>query len=784
MKRTHSRSNSSVNSLEIARFNSQKSIDTTHPGDRSEQPRSLSNSSASSNSERESSRTSTHSNSAHSDSRRSSGTFTELNSLSEGQTPMLPPKSAAMSATSPKRSHHKHSHTMQSLPSGLSQAHTFATPALPPRGGSHQHSQTMTALPASFSMSPPSRPPPRATRTTAAGGSSTQRSKNTYPPGPTSPAMNGDYFASTAQVAPAPKQDIVPKGSSPSQWKLHLGVMQAIRRSVRKGTHPKAHLVEVYSSSGYEPPSVPESPRAALSPLRTGLRFLDRTKSVRSHSRSQSLGSIKDTGSSLSEIDVLGGASGEEKSEFLPKAFEAVESYAQIAHQFPAVQHKINSGLELIRTMDGFMQKYHSALEKFAQEVSKAAVTYQKKLDALPESKTSSSTISWRSCHQILQNVRDISARQLVLAQKVTTSSSKMSSFRQQGMKLSEAYVEDRRRIREKLNHDVRALEKSRSRAQKALSDATQTQMNHLITKTKEQQRILSAVQSQGNSTPKASKSSKNSLARSKSKLEKSKESMLAKQEEAHSFAKSHAANINIYNKRLTFFHEKEIPSVFLHMQALDESRINTLKESLGEFCRAQKNFGQEYVKFGYGVEHAIDLIDAKEEQSEFLTQSVEKYGPFRGIRRLKYDLQRTPSNIRSIQDKIRLETGGPTFEEMLHENSLLRTYFRQFLKDTYSLENFQFYRSVEDYHTIAEDATRALRAKEIFETFVQEDAPKCINIQNHEREFIVKNWEKSERTLFDAAAASVRHLMKTCSYKEFMGSKTYESYLSEISQL
>lgn len=27
--------------------------------------------------------------------------------------------------------------------------------------------------------------------------------------------------------------------------------------------------------------------------------------------------------------------------------------------------------------MDGFMQKYHSALEKFAQEVSKAAVTYQ-----------------------------------------------------------------------------------------------------------------------------------------------------------------------------------------------------------------------------------------------------------------------------------------------------------------------------------------------------------------------------------------------------------------------
>lgn len=50
-------------------------------------------------------------------------------------------------------------------------------------------------------------------------------------------------------------------------------------------------------------------------------------------------------------------------------------------------------------------------------------------------------------------------------------------------MKLSEAYVEDRRRIREKLNHDVRALEKSRSRAQKALSDATQTQMNHLITK-------------------------------------------------------------------------------------------------------------------------------------------------------------------------------------------------------------------------------------------------------------------------------------------------------------
>ena len=50
-------------------------------------------------------------------------------------------------------------------------------------------------------------------------------------------------------------------------------------------------------------------------------------------------------------------------------------------------------------------------------------------------------------------------------------------------MKLSEAYVEDRRRIREKLNQDVRALEKSRTRAQKALSDATQTQMNHLITK-------------------------------------------------------------------------------------------------------------------------------------------------------------------------------------------------------------------------------------------------------------------------------------------------------------
>ena len=33
----------------------------------------------------------------------------------------------------------------------------------------------------------------------------------------------------------------------------------------------------------------------------------------------------------------------------------------------------------------------------------------------------------------------------------------------------------------------------------------------------------------------------------------------------------------------------------------------------------------------------------------------------------------------------------------------------------------------VEDYHTITEEATRALRAKEIFETYVQDDAPKCV---------------------------------------------------------
>jgi len=43
-------------------------------------------------------------------------------------------------------------------------------------------------------------------------------------------------------------------------------------------------------------------------------------------------------------------------------------------------------------------------------------------------------------------------------------------------------------------------------------------------------------------------------------------------------------------------FHNKELPAVFSHMQALDESRIHSMQDSLNDFVTAQKEFGQEYV--------------------------------------------------------------------------------------------------------------------------------------------------------------------------------------------
>ncbi|XP_047377009.1 regulator of G-protein signaling 5 [Sciurus carolinensis] len=100
---------------------------------------------------------------------------------------------------------------------------------------------------------------------------------------------------------------------------------------------------------------------------------------------------------------------------------------------------------------------------------------------------------------------------------------------------------------------------------------------------------------------------------------------------------------------------------------------------------------------------------------------------------------------------------------------------FRSFLQSEFSEENLEFWLACEDYKKIQSPAKMAERAKQIYEEFIQTEAPKEVNIDHFTKDLTVKNLVEPSLNSFDTAQKKVHALMEKDSLPRFLRSEFYQ---------
>lgn len=115
----------------------------------------------------------------------------------------------------------------------------------------------------------------------------------------------------------------------------------------------------------------------------------------------------------------------------------------------------------------------------------------------------------------------------------------------------------------------------------------------------------------------------------------------------------------------------------------------------------------------------------------------------------------------------------GESFDKLLSEKAGLDA-FTKFLKTEFSEENIEFWIACEDYKKSKSAHELLPKAKTIFETFIQKDAPKEVNLDFHTREVTSRSMGQPVRSTFEAAQSTVYRLMEQDSYPRFLRSAPY----------
>ncbi|KAM9211749.1 regulator of G-protein signaling 18 [Dugong dugon] len=115
----------------------------------------------------------------------------------------------------------------------------------------------------------------------------------------------------------------------------------------------------------------------------------------------------------------------------------------------------------------------------------------------------------------------------------------------------------------------------------------------------------------------------------------------------------------------------------------------------------------------------------------------------------------------------------GESFDKLLsHEDGLEA--FTRFLKTEFSEENIEFWIACEEFKKSKEPQQITLKAKAIYEKFIQTDAPQEVNLDFHTKEITTKNITQPTLHSFDAAQSRVYQLMEQDSYTRFLKSDIY----------
>nr|XP_033817751.1 regulator of G-protein signaling 5 [Geotrypetes seraphini] len=117
------------------------------------------------------------------------------------------------------------------------------------------------------------------------------------------------------------------------------------------------------------------------------------------------------------------------------------------------------------------------------------------------------------------------------------------------------------------------------------------------------------------------------------------------------------------------------------------------------------------------------------------------------------------------------------SLEKLLQNNYGLAT-FRNFLKSEFSEENIEFWIACEDYKKTKSPAKLTLKAKKIYEEYIQAEAPREVNIDHVTKAITTENLVEPSVTSFDLAQKKIHALMEKDSLPRFVRSDMYQELI------
>ncbi|XP_044157671.1 regulator of G-protein signaling 5 [Bufo gargarizans] len=112
---------------------------------------------------------------------------------------------------------------------------------------------------------------------------------------------------------------------------------------------------------------------------------------------------------------------------------------------------------------------------------------------------------------------------------------------------------------------------------------------------------------------------------------------------------------------------------------------------------------------------------------------------------------------------------------EKLVQNSYGLSAFQNFLKMEFSEENIEFWMACEDYKKTKTPTKLALKAKKIYEEFIQAEAPREVNIDHFTKAVTMKNLVEPSPSSFELAQKKIFALMEKDSLPRFIRSDIYQ---------
>ncbi|XP_017284578.1 regulator of G-protein signaling 4 [Kryptolebias marmoratus] len=122
------------------------------------------------------------------------------------------------------------------------------------------------------------------------------------------------------------------------------------------------------------------------------------------------------------------------------------------------------------------------------------------------------------------------------------------------------------------------------------------------------------------------------------------------------------------------------------------------------------------------------------------------------------------------VPDTADVEKWKESFSHVM-SNEMGRSVFTTFLKSEFSQENVDFWTACEDFKNTP-SSKMATKAKQIYQQFVEADAPNEVNLDAATREKTRQEVEDGSSSCFDEAQKMIYTLMEKDSYRRFLKSK------------